>query len=148
MSEVSVLSQEYKTASDLSQRLNVALITVKKSHLRLPGWEAIDPHELNRQQRHLADAVSAIRFLLAPDRPRSPGNVEDVTSAVPGALVAQLRAARQGDLDYYLQDLEEVEAHLRKGVDTLTTCDLGRLDELGTAADLQTSSVFRRLMRT
>ena len=66
--------------------------------------------------------------------------------AVP--LVTRLRRERQGDLDYYLEDLEGIAARLREGVKALTDADLDRLDALASAADAETSSVFRRLMRT
>lgn len=148
MSEVSVLSQEYKTASDLSQRLNAALIALKKACLDLPGAEAIGSDELACQQQYVAGVVDALLSLLAPQRSESRPAGQDGAVAVPGALVAQLRAERRGDLDYFLDDLEQVQAHLREGTGTLTQADLERLDELAAAADAQTSNVFRRLMRT
>ena len=46
MSDVSVLSHEYKTASELSQALNRDLIVLKKASLGLPGAEHISAAEL------------------------------------------------------------------------------------------------------
>src|SRR5437016_2830596 len=80
--------------------------------------------------------------------PAASGATPGAAARVPGALVARLRAARQGDLAYYLEDLEKAAARLRQGIDALTEADLALLDELAGAADAETSSVFRRLMRT
>ncbi len=148
MSEVSVLSQEYKTASDLSRALNAALIVLKKVQLGLPTAETITPDEIERSQRCLSDILEALRQLLQPGGADHPGATPEAAARVPGALVTRLRVKWQGELDYHLEDLKEIAVRLREGVDALTDADLDRLDALASAADAETSSVFRRLMRT
>lgn len=148
MSEVSVLSQEYKTASDLSRVGGAALIVLKKVRLGLPGAETITPEEVERSRRCLSDILEALSQLLQPAGADHPRATQEAAARVPGALVTRLRVERQGDLDYYLEDLEGMAARLREGVDALTDADLDRLDALASAADAETSSVFRRLMRT
>ncbi len=148
MSEVSVLSQEYKTASDLSRDLNSALITLKKVRLGLPGAETIPPDDVERSRRCLSDILDAIRQLLQPAGADHPRAMQDAAARVPGALVTRLRVERQGDLHYYLEDLAGMATRLRDGVEALTAADLERLDVLAAAADTETSNVFRRLMRT
>ncbi len=148
VSEVSVLSHEYKAASDLSQAINTALIVLKKARLGLPGAETFTPEEMERSRCHLADMIEALLDLLGPAESGRRRAARGAVARVPGALVAHLRAERQGDLAYYLEDLERVVGRLREGVGALTDSDLERLDELAAAADAETSSVFRRLMRT
>ena len=51
MSDVSVLSHAYKTASELSQSINQAVIALKKVHLDLPGAEAISRRQSGTHRR-------------------------------------------------------------------------------------------------
>jgi hypothetical protein len=145
MSDVSVLSHEYKAASELSHTLNEAVIALKKACLGLPGAEAITPEQLGTHRRGLAELLEAFVALLAP----AGAHCLDQTTAprIPGALVGRLQAERRGDLAYYLDDLQQLAARLRQGAARLTPGDFDLLDQLASAADTETSSVFRRLMR-
>jgi hypothetical protein len=145
MSDVSVLSHEYKTASDLSEATNRALIALKTVRQRLPGVEAITDDQLDASRRFLAGLIEALIGLLNPDGSR---HVDDVVAArVPESLVVRLRSERRGDLAYYLDDLKRVAARLRDGTPKLADEDIALLDQIATAADTETSNVFRRLMR-
>jgi hypothetical protein len=148
VSELSVLSHEYKTASDLSQAINTALIAIKKLRLGLPGAEGITPEELECSRSRLVEILEAVMDLLTPAETGPQRATRDAVARVPGALVTRLRTRRQGDLAYYLEELEGAATRLRQGVLALTDADLDLLDELAAAADAETSSVFRRLMRT
>jgi hypothetical protein len=145
MSDVSVLSHQYKTASELSQTINRAVIALKKAYLDLPGAEAITPEQCDAHRRCLAELVEVFIALLAP-----PGaqHLDEASAArVPGALMARLQAKRRGDLAYFLDDLERLAARLRDEPAQPTDVDFDLLDQLAAAADAETSSVFRRLMR-
>ena len=148
MSEVSVLSQEYKTASELSRALNGALIVLKKVRLGLPGAETITADEVERSRHCLSEILAALRQLVKPAQAGHSRATQDAVARVPGALVTRLREERRGDLDYYLEDLDGIAERLREGVGALTEADVERLDALAAVADAETSSVFRRLMRT
>lgn len=146
MSHVSVLSHEYKTASELSQTINRAVIALKKACLGLPGVEALTREQVNA---HGSDLAELLEGLVALMMPAAIHRLEVATAArIPGALVARLQAERRGDLAYYLDDLERLVARLREGPTRLTRADFDLLDQLAAAADAQASSVFRRLMRT
>jgi hypothetical protein len=146
MSHVSVLSHEYKTASELSQTINRAVIALKKACLGLPGAEAISREQVNAHGHGLAELLGALVALLTP---AGVHRIDAASAArIPGALVARLQAERRGDLAYYLDDLERLVARLREGPTTLTRAEFELLDQLAAAADAQASSVFRRLMRT
>ena len=145
MSDVSVLSHQYKAASELSQTINRAVIALKKACLDLPGAEIITPEQCDAHRHCLVELLEAFIALLAP-----PGaqHLDDASAArVPGALMVRLQAKRRGDLAYFLDDLERVAARLRQEPVQMTTADFDLLDQLAAAADAETSSLFRRLMR-
>ncbi|HZU67012.1 MAG TPA: hypothetical protein VFA09_07005 [Ktedonobacteraceae bacterium] len=145
MSDMSVLSHEYKTASDLSQRISNALIILKKVRYNLPWGETIDAEQLNDSVRTLAEILTTLVNLLSASRAR---HVKDITTVqIPGALIVRLRTERRGDLAYYLDDLSRVAAQLHSEPLQLSNEDLALLDHLAMLADAEASSVFRRLMR-
>jgi antitoxin component of MazEF toxin-antitoxin module len=145
MSDLSVLSHEYKRVSELSQVVNQALIALKKVYMGLSGAEAITDEELDASRHNLAEVLTMLIGLLQPTTVR--GVVGAAAMRVPQALVARLRAERGGDLAYYLDDLRRVVARLRDKSCKLTDADFALLDQLAAAADAETSSVFRLLMR-
>jgi hypothetical protein len=146
VSDVSVLSHAYKTASELSQTINQAVIALKKVYLGLPGAEAIAAKQSGTHRRCLAELLEAFIALLAPAGVQ--GIVDASATKVPSALVARLQAERRGDLEYYLDDLERLRARLGARSAPLSQADFDLLDQLAAAADAEASSVFRRLLRT
>src|SRR5436309_13125037 len=89
MSDVSVLSHEYKTASELSSTINRALITLKKASLHLQGAETTPPGQFEQSREVLAQVLESLAFHLKPAGDRTP----DVSSTpeIPAALVARVR---------------------------------------------------------
>ena len=146
MSDISILSHEYKEASELSQAVSRAVISVKKVHQGLPGAEKITPKQLGDSRNYLANILDALFYLLDPNMANGSA-LASATGQIPGALVARLHSERRGDLPYYLEDLKRVSTRLRQGASNLTDEDLSLLDHIAALADVQTSSVFRRLMR-
>src|SRR5437867_11966399 len=145
MSDMSVLSHEYKTASDLSQSISNALIILKKVRYNLPGGETIDAEQLNDSVHTLAEILTALVNLLSASRAH---HVKDTTTVqIPGALVVRLQTERRGDHAYYRDDLSRVAAQLHAEPLQLSNEDLALLDHLAMLADAEASSVFRRLMR-
>lgn len=145
MSDVSVLSHEYSTASELSQALNSALITLKKVYLDLPGRDAIGPDQIRESRQRLADVLAAVVMLLAPDGHRLD---REAANRIPGAIIARLQDEHRGDLRYYVEDLQRLNAVLTDQSQTLTARNIVPLDRLATTVDAETGDVFRRLMRT
>jgi hypothetical protein len=66
MGDVSVLSHEYKAASELSHTINQAVIALKKTCWGLPGAEAITPEQVDTHRHCLAALLEAFAALLAP----------------------------------------------------------------------------------
>jgi hypothetical protein len=145
MSDMSVLSHEYKTASELSQHISTALILLKKVYYHLPGEEAVTPEELDRHRHALATILTTLVSLLTVPRPQQATSALSVS--IPETLVMRLQAERRGDLIYYLDDLAGVAERLREQPIPLDERDLALLDQLATVADAEASSVYRRLMR-
>jgi hypothetical protein len=145
MSDMSVLSHEYKTASELSQHISTALILLKKVYYHLPGEEAVTPEELDRHRHALATILTTLVGLLTVPRPQQATSALSVS--IPETLVMRLQAERRGDLIYYLDDLAGVAERLREQPLQLDEGDLALLDQLATVADAEASSVYRRLMR-
>jgi hypothetical protein len=144
MSDVSVLSHEYKTASELSQVTSRALITLKRARLGVEGTTTT-LEELKQTGCELAEIVTAVADLLDP-APATPPD-ERTAARVPATLVARLRAKRRGQLPYYLHDLRAAAGRLTGAPTDLTDADIDLLDELTAAVDAEASSVYRRLMR-
>lgn len=143
MSEISVLSHEYKAAAEFSQRFNRALIQVKKYSLDFIPKDSITREESIVHRKELALVLESIIFLLDPQK----GEKLDRVKWVPGSLIAHLLKERRGDLDYFLDDLERLARKLRDPGVRLSQEDFNLLDNIAGAADAQTSQVFRRLMR-
>lgn len=145
MSDVSVLSQEYKTASELSHTLSQALIVLKKVHYALPGADTISPEERLQSQQHLAEIVASLIPLLDAT-PAKPPDIT-ATAQIPGAFVVHVQEKRRGNLPDFIEDLTSMVARLHEGQAALIEEDFVLLDQLASIADAEASRVFRRLMR-
>ncbi len=143
MSEISVLSHEYKTAAEFSQRFNRALIQVKKYSLDFIAKDAQVQAESIVYRNELALVLEDIIHLLNPQKERSLNSAK----WIPGSLIAHLSKERRGDLDNFLADLEQLSSKLRHPEARLSEEDFNLLDIIAAAADAQTSQVFRRMMR-
>jgi len=143
VSDISILSQEYKTSAELAERVNQALIVLKKAHMELPGWEAIGEEELAMSKEWMLGVLTT----LATQLETRSGHQASEGIVLPGPLVTRLRAERRSDMTYYLEELRLTASHLREGVSSLGMEDLTVFEQIATAADAETSTVFRRLMR-
>lgn len=145
MSDLSALSHEYKTASELLHIINDALIMFKKVRYNLADAQTISAEEFSKSRQQLADILMALIALLEPQQGHEADSA--VVAQVPGSLVARLREQRHGDLPYYLDDLQHVATSLRMQEPMVGDADLEVLDGIAAVVDEETSSVFRRMMR-
>lgn len=144
MSDVSMLSHEYKTASELSVLINKALLVLKKQRLGLAEPQSQEASSSVKDREQLINVLETIHALLEPQGCTRVG-ANDMTR-IPSTLVARIREGRRGDLPYYMEDVEQAAERLRHNEAT-TDRDFALLDELAAAADAETSGVFRQLMR-
>lgn len=145
MSDLSVLSHEYKTAADFSKEINEALILLKKIWLGLSDTGEVGTDEVEQVRQSLARILQGLIALLAPAASR-PEELKDIMR-IPGSVISKLREERGGDLEYYLEDIKHTAAVLDDPRLELTEQDFALLDHLAAAADAQSSYLFRRLMR-
>lgn len=145
MSDVSVLSHEYKRIAELSQAINQSLITLKKAQLGIQGARQIPRQDIDAAAHLLAETAEALVSLLGPTGGRELKGT--VVMRVPGELVERIRTVHSGDLVYYLEDLRGAAVRSRQAATALKKDDFLVLDQLAALADAQASRVFRRLMR-
>jgi hypothetical protein len=144
MSDVSVLSHEYQTVSDLAQELNASLVALKKAVLATEGAETMESAILEKDRLRLAEIGASLAQILDPNADESQS---ETAARVPGALIARVRDERGGDLDYFLEDLRAISTRLRHCPEQVTQEDLAFLDQIAASAEAETTRVFRRLMR-
>ncbi len=145
MSDISLLSHEYNTTSEFSQKLNNALIKLKKHVLSLPGSEQITREEVEESRKSISQIILGIVIQINPER--MPQGLDITELMVPGSLVSRIRQERRGDIAYFLEDLDRSSSKLMDFTQELSKEDLEIIDYVASVADEQTSKVFRRLMR-
>jgi hypothetical protein len=144
MSEVSVLSREYKTAADLSKAMSHALLVLKRASLGVEATPTTSS-DLKHARRELASIVAALANLLDP---ATPAHGDTTTAArIPGAVVARFQAEQRPKLDSYVEALRTTAGRLHEDPTGLSEDDLALLDGLTAAVDAEASRVYRRLMR-
>jgi ABC-type transporter Mla subunit MlaD len=142
MSDTSVVSHEYDNIAEVAQRMNAAILTIKKIELRLAGFEQIDMRTVEAERSHLEGSIRGIAALLSDARPASAE-----TSGIPEALVLGVRRAYGARLRFFLQDLDAITTSLERR-QPLTQEQLKLLDAISSVADAEASRVFRRLSRS
>lgn len=146
MSDIDVLSHEYKTISDLATSLNSAIIAAKRLRYHLPSSKSLTREEIHSYQEFLSVFLSGLlRLISIQGKEEEQAKVEE--PIIPGSFVEKVKVAKQTLLPHYLEDLKEVTKHLEDGFQCLTEEDIHVLDELCSISDAETSSVFRRLWR-
>lgn len=145
MSDVSVLSLEYRTASELSEAINALLVTLKKARLGIEDRGSPAQEEFAAARERLTQILDTLIVLLDDDSREHVSGA--VAAQIPGAFVNHLLRERCGDMEWYLADLRRISAGLKMDWRSLTEKDIERLDHLAAVADAETSGVFRQLMR-
>jgi hypothetical protein len=144
--ELGVLSHGYKTSSYLSEQINKATIILKKVFYKLPGYESIDRKEIESGLRKLHDILLGIEDLLSLQKPRN-SHGEEVERGISGGFIEKIRESKSGELNFYIQDLKDLQSHLKAGINSITEKDIIILNELCAIADSETSRIFREMWR-
>ena len=137
MSDVTLLANQYAASAEFLEKVNTALLRLKKAQFGAKAPEATDS-ELRDSREDLAQRVEAVHARLEN---RSAGAM-----IVPEEVVERLRTAYRGQLSWRLEDLQKAAAVLR-GEEALSERVLKTLDELCEATDAAASASFRRLWR-
>lgn len=146
MSDIDVLSHEYKTISYLATSLNSAVIESKRLLYSLPGSESLTKEDIRSYQDFLSEFLAGLSRLMSIREDKEP-EARAKEPMIPASLVEKVKVAKQTLLPHYLDDLKEVTKHLEQGLQCLTEEDIRLLDELCSISDAETSDLFRRLWR-
>jgi hypothetical protein len=146
MSDIDVLSHEYKTSSDLSTSLNSAIIAAKRLRYGLPLSDTLTKGEIRSYQNFLSGFLVGLSRLMS-DKGEGEWEAKVEEPTIPGSLVEKARNLKQTVLPHYLKDLKKAVERLNLGFQHLTEEDIRLLDELCRMSDAETSSLFRRLWR-
>jgi hypothetical protein len=128
MSDISALSNDYEETSHFAERVNSAVLGLKRS-LRRP--------EQHLDLADLATIVEAVRKQLTAPEP---------SADIPSEIVHRLSSEHQSQLTYLLEDLDSAAEALR-GRSAVDSTVIPVLDAICDAADASASAMFRRLRR-
>ncbi len=128
MSDISALSNDYEETSHFAERVNNAVLILKRSLLRA---------EQHPDLADLATIVEAVRKQLASAVP---------SADIPSEIVHRLSSEHKSQLNYLLEDLDTAAEALR-GRSPLNSTVVPVLDAICDAADASASAMFRRLRR-
>ncbi len=134
MSDVSALSHDYEATAQFAERVNSAVLSLKKS-LRKRPTRTLAPSETGA----LADVVQAVRTQLGQ-------GLMKPTSSVPPEVIERLTSEHKAQMGYFLEDLTGAEKALR-GNSPVDSGVIRVLDDICDAADASASAMFRRLRR-
>jgi hypothetical protein len=143
MSDASVLSHEYKIASELAHSVNTSVMTLKRVNKHMPGWETISDDDVAAAAYRLSAIASRLASLLEVST-----TVDTIGSPeIPAGVLARIREHQFGKLVYYVEDLLGISDRLSRSGGATSDEDLKILDGIAAATDAETSNVFARLMR-
>jgi hypothetical protein len=128
MSDISALSHDYEATSQFAERVNSAVLLLKKSLRR--SQERPDMGDL-------ANLVEAVKKQLSS---------AEHSNAVPTEIVERLSSEHQTQMSYLIEDLRTAEEALR-GKAAVDPAVIRVLDAICDAADASASAMFRRLRR-
>jgi hypothetical protein len=143
MSDLGILSNEYRQASELSTSLSDALILLKKVYYKLSESNTVTAEKIDLTRNQLSNFLDALISYLSPDK-----NSElTISKYITKSLIKRLRDKHQGNLVYYLEDLQKLSNYLQESSLVLSENDFKLLDEIAACIDAETSSVFQRMMQ-
>ncbi|MCW5318869.1 hypothetical protein GTQ43_36045 [Nostoc sp. KVJ3] len=144
MSGIGIISQEYKNTSILFKTLNDSIILLKKHHYKLNSAEHISAQELSTAREKLADILDKVVTQLNDNN--SLEENEQYLPQIPPFFIKRLQEQHKGDINWYKDDLKEVQQILSDGQE-LTSDFINRIDELCEQLDAETTRLYRKLRR-
>ena len=134
MSDISALSHDYEATARFAERVNAAVLGLKKSL-----WKGQGQVFSSTESGSLAEIVHAVKTQLGS------GSAE-TTPSVPPEVVERLSSEHKTQMGYLVEDLASAEQALR-GSSPVESEVIRVLDEICDAADASASAMFRRLRR-
>ena len=144
MSGIGIISQEYKNTANLFKTLNESIILLKKQYFHLRSAENITEQEIFTSREILASILGQIVEKLS-DNNVLRENEQD-SPQIPPFFIKRLQEQHKGNIDWYKDDLEEVQQILSDGQPLIEEF-INRLDELCEQLDAETTRLYRKLRR-
>ena len=144
MSGIGIISQEYKNTASLFKILNESIILLKKHHFKLNSAVNITIQEISDAREKIAKVLGQVIAQL--DDNNFPEDSEQNLLQVPPFFIKRLQEKHKGDIDWYKDDLKEVQQILNDD-EQLTDEFINRLDELCEQLDAETTKLYRKLRR-
>jgi len=144
MSDIGTISQDYQTTADLFRAINQSVILVKKQFYHLSSATQISDAEMRQARRTLSDIVNTL--VAGLEAPEKLDDEDEETPGVLAFLLSRIQEQHQGDLQWYLDDLQR----LRETLDyekPITEEQIRLLDELCEELDAETAALHRKLWR-
>jgi hypothetical protein len=147
MSDLGLLSYQYKELAELAQQLKQWAVQVRRAYHDLPAPETDEASDLTTAMTELARVTRFLGDVIGlEDEGAWPKHLL-ADPPVPTVLVERLRDAHAYDRPLYIQQLARLAEHLDEGVGALTDRDMDLLDGIVLAASADANAIFRRLMR-
>lgn len=144
MSGIGIISQEYKNTANLFKTLNESIILLKKQYFQLKSAENITEQEIFTARENLASILGQIVEQLSDNNVLREN--EQYSPQIPPFFIKRLQEQHKGNIDWYKDDLEEVQQILSDD-QPLTEEFINRLDELCEQLDAETTRLYRKLRR-
>jgi hypothetical protein len=145
MSELGLLSQQYKQLHDFLRKLRRWITVIKQ--VKYHGEQAAEPRDVNDA---LANLQHITEFLgdVIPLIDESEWDEKWLAAPpLPIDVVEKIRETHLRQQSLYLKQLQKLTLHLEEKQTQLTDKEIELLDEIMLAASADVNEVFRRMMR-
>lgn len=146
MSEIGIISQEYKNTAGLFQKINQAVIVLKKDSY---GTNSVSPSStaVKEAKSLLNKVLASIVMMLGDDFDNVVSDGELIS--IPPFFISRIQESRQGDLKRCIEDIQELQLRLQDNKDNkvLDINSFKILDEICGQLDAETSKLYRKMRR-
>ncbi len=146
MSDMTALSHEYETSASFAERVNAAVLQVKKACFHRDNMPEPAVDALADSSKQLANILGELAVRLASLRQSGDQIQLPQAMEVPEEVLERIENKQRSRLAYFIEDLE-LAAEALAGKGKIDNRVLGTLDEVCEAADAIASAMFRRLRR-
>lgn len=141
MSEIGIISQEYKNTAGLFQKINQAVIVLKKD---FHSGNSIAVENVNNAKSLLANVLANILMQLGDSL--TDIAFDDELISIPPFFIQRLQEHRQGDLEWYMEEIKELQLQLKENK-ILDEDSLNTLDDICGQLDAETTKLYRKMRR-
>lgn len=146
MSELGLLSYQYQAMAELSRQLRRHIVFVKRVYYKLPPDSDLELDE-TEVKKYFATILRFLNDVIELDDESIWPEQWLETAPLPTAIVERLRKAHEFDHALYVRQLSRLADRFEDSLSHITESDIGLLEDIAHAANMDTTSVFRRLMR-